>query len=259
MIRESGAVQLLIRLKSGDCSMRELTAVGCGPGDPELLTVRAVNAIKNADIIACPTSKEGKQSMALKAVSPLVDESRQKILQLVFPMTKDRRILEDAWKRNADQLAGAIRDGARAVYLTIGDPYLYSTWIYLHRELESRYSDISVNVVPGIVSMFTFASKAGISLAEGGEKLSVIPSCYNLESVKEIAKNSETLVFLKDGRYFDQVIKLLRDVGFAENSPLAIGQDLGTEDEIVTRLTLSEADGPSLTTKYFSILVAKRA
>ena len=239
--------------------MRELTAVGCGPGDPELLTVRAVNAIKNADIIACPTAREGKQSMALKAVSTLVDESRQKILQLVFPMTKDRGTLEDAWKRNAGLLAEAIRDGAKAAYLTIGDPYLYSTWIYLHREIQSRYPDIKVDVVPGIVSMFTFASKAGISLAEGGEKMSVIPSCYNLESVREIAKNSETLVFLKDGRYFDQVIRLLREAGFAENSPLAIGQDLGTEDEIVTRLVLGEADGPSLASKYFSILVAKRA
>lgn len=239
--------------------MRELVAVGCGPGDPDLLTVKAANAIKRADVIACPTSKEGKPSIALAAVSGLVDRSRQRIVHLVFPMTRDRDVLEEAWRRNAEALAAEATESRRVVYLTIGDPYLYSTWIYMHRELERRHPDVRIAVIPGIVSIFTFASKVGISLAEGAEKMAVIPSCYDLAAVKEIARNSETLVFLKDGRYFDQVIDLLKEAGFADRSTLAIGQDLGTEHEIVRRLTLGEAGGSALTTKYFSILVVKRA
>ncbi len=239
--------------------MHELVAVGCGPGDPDLLTVKAVNAIRGADVIACPTAREGKPSIALAAVSPLIDQGRQKILQLVFPMTKDRAVLEETWRRNSQILADAVLTDRRVVYLTIGDPYLYSTWIYLHRELKERHPKIRISVIPGIVSMFTFASKVGISLAEGAEKMSVIPSCYNLDAVKEIARNSDTLVFLKDGRYFDQVVTLLREAGFADSSIFAIGQDLGTEHEIIRRLTLGEADTSALTTKYFSILVVKRA
>jgi len=239
--------------------MPELIAIGCGPGDPELLTVKAVKAIKKADIIMCPTSKEGKPSIALAAVSPIIDKTQnQEIVNLVFPMTKDKDILESTWEKNSKILAERVLSGKNVVYLTVGDPYLYSTWIYLHRELERKYPEIKITVIPGIVSMFTFASKVGISLAEGAEKVSVIPSCYDLSQVKEIAKNSDTMVFLKDGRYFDQVIKLLKEAGFSDNSIFAIGQDLDTENEIVKKLTLGEVTKDTLTSKYFSILVVKR-
>ena len=239
--------------------MPELICVGCGPGDPELLTVKAVNAIKNADVIMCPTSKEGKPSMALSVVSSIVAEAnKQEIVNLVFPMTKDKEILENTWKKNARILADSVISGKKVVYLTVGDPYLYSTWIYLHREITKEHPEIKITVIPGIVSMFTFASKVGISLAEGAEKMAVIPSCYDLSRVKEIAKNCDTMVFLKDGHYFDQVIKLLREAGFSENSVFAIGQDLGTDQEIVRKMTLGEVTSETITTKYFSIMVVKR-
>jgi precorrin-2/cobalt-factor-2 C20-methyltransferase len=239
--------------------MPELICVGCGPGDPELLTVKAVNSIKNADVIMCPTSKEGKPSMALSVVSSIVAEAnKQEIVNLVFPMTKDKEILENTWKKNARILADSVISGKKVVYLTVGDPYLYSTWIYLHREITKEHPEIKITVIPGIVSMFTFASKVGISLAEGAEKMAVIPSCYDLSRVKEIAKNCDTMVFLKDGHYFDQVIKLLREAGFSENSVFAIGQDLGTDQEIVRKMTLGEVTNETITTKYFSIMVVKR-
>ena len=239
--------------------MPELIAVGCGPGDPDLLTVKAVRAIQNADIIMCPTSKEGKPSIALSVISSIIDKSKnQEIVNLVFPMTKDKETLESTWKKNSKILAEGVLAGKNVVYITVGDPYLYSTWIYLHREISKNHPEIKVTVIPGIVSMFTFASKVGISLAEGAEKFSVIPSCYDLSQVKEIAKNSDTMVFLKDGRYFDQVIELLKESGFSDDSIFAIGQDLDTENEIIRKLTLGEVTKDTLTSKYFSILVVKR-
>jgi len=238
--------------------MPELICVGCGPGDPELLTVKAVNAIKDAEVIMCPTSKEGKPSIALSVISSLIDESQKQIVNLVFPMTKDKEKLSITWENNAKILAEMVLSGKKVIYLTVGDPYLYSTWIYLHRELETKYPQIKVKVIPGIVSMFTFASKVGISLAEGAEKMAVIPSCYDLSQVKEIAKNCDTMIFLKDGRYFDQVIDLLREAGFSENSIFAIGQDLDTDQEIVKKLTLGQVTDEVFTTKYFSIMVVKR-
>ena len=74
--------------------------------------------------------------------------------------------------------------------------------------LKENYPDMNISVIPGIVSMFTFASKVGVSVAEGAEKVAIIPSCYDLSSVKEIAKHSESMIFLKDGRYFDKVIEV---------------------------------------------------
>lgn len=239
--------------------MSGLIGIGVGPGDPDLLTVKAVKAIENADIIMCPTSKEDRPSIALSVVDTLIDKSKnQEIVKLIFPMTKDKDILEQAWKRNAKIMAEKVLSGKNVVYLTVGDPYLYSTWIYMHKDLEENYPDMKISVIPGIVSMFTFASKVGVSIAEGAEKVAIIPSCYDLSSVKEIAKNSETMVFLKDGRYFDQVINVLKESGFPDDSIFAIGQDLGTENEIIRKLKLGDVNDDTLTTKYFSILVVKR-
>ena len=239
--------------------MSGLIAIGVGPGDPELLTVKAVKAIQKADIIMCPASKEDRPSIALSIVSSLVDKSKnQEIVKLIFPMTKDKDVLEQTWKKNAKIMAEKVLSGKNVVYLTVGDPYLYSTWIYMHKDLEENYPKMNISVVPGIVSIFTFASKVGVSIAEGAEKVAIIPSCYDLSSVKEIAKNAETMVFLKDGRYFDQVIDVLKESGFPDDSIFAIGQDLGTENEIIRKLTLGEVNDDTLTTKYFSILVVKR-
>ena len=239
--------------------MSQLTGIGVGPGDPDLLTVKAVKAIQDADMIMCPASAEDRPSIALSVVDTLIDKSKnQEIVKLIFPMTKDKAILEAHWKENSKIMAEKVLSGKNVVYLTVGDPYLYSTWIYMHREISKKHPEMKINVIPGIVSMFTFASKVGISIAEGAEKVSIIPSCYDLSSVKEIAKNSEVLVFLKDGRYFDQVIELVRESGFPEDSIFAIGQDLGTDKEIIRKLRLGDVNDDTLTTKYFSILVIKR-
>ena len=240
--------------------MAELVCVGCGPGDPELLTVKAVKAIRNADVIMCPTSKEGKTSIAYSIISSIIDESKKpEVVNLVFPMVKDKEILEDTWKKNARTIADTIKSGKNVVYLTVGDPSLYSTWIYLQRELKLKHPEIKITVIPGIVSMFAFASKVGISIAEGDETVAVIPACYDLSRVKETAKNCDTMIFLKDGRYFDQVISLLKEAGFSDNSLFAIAQDVGTNEEIVKKLTLGEVTKDTLTSKYFSIMVVKRA
>ena len=239
--------------------MTSLIGIGVGPGDPELLTVKAVKAIQNADTIMCPASNKDRPSIALSVVSSLIDKSKnQEIIKLIFPMTKDKDILEQTWKRNAKIMAETVLTGKNVVYLTVGDPFLYSTWIYMHKDLKENYPNMNISVIPGIVSIFTFASKVGVSVAEGAEKVAIIPSCYDLSSVKEIAKHSESMIFLKDGRYFDQVIKVLKESGFPDDSIFAIGQDLGTENEIIRKMTLGEVNNGTLTTKYFSILVVKR-
>ena len=240
--------------------MAELTCVGCGPGDPDLLTVKAVKAIRNADMIICPTSKEGKDSIAYSIILPIIDSSKKPdVVNLVFPMVKDKETLENTWEKNAKIISDKVKEGNNVVYLTVGDPSLYSTWIYLHRELKLKYPEIKITVIPGIVSMFAFASKVGISIAEGDETVAVIPACYDLSRVKETAKNCDTMIFLKDGRYFDQVIILLKEAGFPDSSLFAIAQDVGTNEEIVKKLTLGEVTKDTLTSKYFSIMVVKRA
>lgn len=236
----------------------KLFCVGCGPGDPELLTVRAVNLIKNAEVIFAPTAREGKPSIALSVVEQYINMPT-KTVSLVFPMVKDRESLRDYWKRNADEIAGAVRSGKKVVYLTVGDPALYSTWIYIHRELKKSYGDIEVEIVPGVASMFAIAARAKISLAEGDETVAVVPACYNMERVKKTANACDTVIFLKDGRYFDSVIEMLAQAGFPDNANIAIAQDVSEEGEILEMKRLSELRGKKgPTEKYFSIMVAKK-
>lgn len=236
----------------------KLFCVGCGPGDPELLTVRAVNLIKNAEVIFAPTAREGKPSIALSVVEQYINRPT-KTVSLVFPMVKDRESLRDYWKRNADEIAGAVRSGKKVVYLTVGDPALYSTWIYIHRELKKSYGDIEVEIVPGVASMFAIAARAKISLAEGDETVAVVPACYNMERVKKTANACDTVIFLKDGRYFDSVIEMLAQAGFPDNANIAIAQDVSEEGEILEMKRLSELRGKKgPTEKYFSIMVAKK-
>jgi precorrin-2/cobalt-factor-2 C20-methyltransferase len=236
----------------------KLFCVGCGPGDPELLTIKAINLIRNAEIIFAPTAREGRPSIALSVVEKYLSSSTRTV-SLVFPMIKDRELLRDYWKRNTDEIAIAVRSGKRVLYLTVGDPSLYSTWIYVHRELDKNYRDIDVEIVPGIVSIFAFAAQAKMSLAEGDESVAIVPACYDLEKVKQTAKSCDTAIFLKDGRYFDNVIDMLGEAGFDDDSMIAIAQDVSSNGEImkISKLrALQGSKGP--TSKYFSIMVARK-
>jgi precorrin-2/cobalt-factor-2 C20-methyltransferase len=236
----------------------KLFCVGCGPGDPELLTIRALNLITEADVIFVPTSKLDKPSIALSIVAKYIKETT-KIINLVFPMVKDKDSLKDHWKKNTLEISQMVRTGKKTLYLTVGDPSLYSTWIYIHRELKKNHKDIEIEIIPGITSIFAFAAESKISLVEGNEHLSIVPACYDLNKVKNTVKASDTIVFLKDGRYFDNVIEMLSDSGFGEETQIAIAQDVSTKENILEIKHLKDLKGKKQPSqKYFSIMVVKR-
>jgi precorrin-2/cobalt-factor-2 C20-methyltransferase len=236
----------------------EVVCVGCGPGDPELLTVKATYILRNADVIFTPTAREGKPSMALSIVQQYVNATA-KIVDLIFPMVKNREQAKLYWRRNAEQIAETAKMGKNVVYLTVGDPSLYSTWIYIQREIKSRYPEVNVKIIPGIPSVFAFAAQAKISLVEGDETLGIIPACYDLEKVKRTAHSCDTLVFLKDGRYFGAVIDMLGSAGFSDDSMITIAQDVSGGKEIMKRNSLKEIrQNKETAQKYFSLMVAKR-
>lgn len=236
----------------------EVVCVGCGPGDPELLTVKAAGMLRNADVIFTPTAREGKPSIALSIVKQYVNATA-KIVDLIFPMVKNREEAGLYWRRNAEQIAETAKMGKNVVYLTVGDPSLYSTWIYIQREITSRHPEINVKIIPGIPSVFAFAAQAKISLVEGDETLGIIPACYDLEKVKRTANSCDTLVFLKDGRYFGAVIDILDSAGFSDDSMITIAQDVSGGEEVLKRNSLKEIrQNKETAQKYFSLMVAKR-
>jgi len=236
----------------------KLSCVGCGPGDPDLLTIKAVGLIKNAEVVFAPTSKEGKPSIALSIVKKYINSSA-KMVNLIFPMLKEKEVLKNYWKENAEKIANEVRLGRRVIYLTVGDPSIYSTWIYIYKELRRNHKDIEIDIVPGITSIFAFAAEAKIALVEGDETLAIVPACYDMDRVRRTSNVCDTVVFLKDGKYFDDVIDMLSDAGFVEDSIVAIAQDVAIEGEIMKMSRLADLRGRrGSTEKYFSIMVAKK-
>jgi len=236
----------------------KLSCIGCGPGDPDLLTVRAVDRIKKAQIIFAPTSREGKPSIALSIVKQYISDKACAV-NLIFPMIKDRKSLRPHWKKNARIIGNAVREGKQAVYLTVGDPSMYSTWTYIHTEIKKNFKEIEVEVVPGITSFFAFAAEAKMSLVEADQTLGIVPSCYDIDKVKTTAKACDAVVFLKDGRYFDSVIAMLPSAGFSDSSIVTIAQDVSDKNEMMKISNLGELSRTKNPAgKYFSLMVAKK-
>ena len=237
----------------------KLYCIGCGPGDPDLLTLKAINIIKNADIIYTPTAREGKPSVALSIVEKFINKDTE-VRQLIFPMIKDFSKLKENWKNNAIEITNSIRNGKRTIYLTVGDPSLYSTWIYIYKELIDKHKDIEVEIVPGITSIFSFSAEIKTPIGEGEEIIGIVPACYDLERLKIAAKCCDTLVFLKDGRYFNNVIETLITSGFPGESDIFIAQDVSTSVEALQNKKLADlAENPNENNdKYFSIMIAKK-
>jgi len=237
----------------------KLSCIGCGPGDPELLTVKAVDRIKKADAIFTPTSKEGKPSIALTIAKNYIDESKTTITNLIFPMIKDKESLRLQWRTNSQIIADTVRSGKNSVYLTVGDPSLYSTWNHIHKELKQNYNDIDIEIIPGVPSFFAFAAQAKMSLVEGDQTLGIVPACYNLDKIKGTINSCDSVIFLKDGRYFDSVIEILSESGFTDNSIITIAQDVSIDKEILETKKLKDLRNTrNPAGKYFSIMVARK-
>ena len=237
----------------------KLSCIGCGPGDPDLLTVKAVDRIRNADAIFTPTSKEGKPSIALSIARKYIDESSTSITNLIFPMIKDKDFLRSQWKTNSRLIAEAVHSGKSSVYLTVGDPSLYSTWNYIHKELKENYDDIDIEIIPGIPSFFAFAAQAKMSLVEGDQTLGIVPACYDLDKIRDTVSSCDSIIFLKDGRYFDSVIEILSETGFNDNSIITIAQDVSVDKEILETKKLKDLrNTKNPAGKYFSLMVARK-
>ena len=153
-----------------------LYGIGVGPGDPELMTLKAVSTIRSCDIIAIPQRKR-EECLALRIATGAVPELAQMpILEIHMPMTKDPEILSRAYRAGSDTLIAQLQAGKTVGFLTLGDPSVYSTYLYLHRlVLEQGYE---AQIIPGVPSFCAAAAALGEALCLGDEQLHVIPGSY---------------------------------------------------------------------------------
>lgn len=213
----------------------KIYAVGVGPGDPELLTRKAERIIREVPVICAPTGAADAASYALSIVEPFIDRSRQEVLVQVFPMKKDQAGLDAFWEEAAAQVAARVRAGEDVAFITIGDPFLYSTFLYLYRIFQERYPDIPVEIVPGISSINAAAAAAGVPLGMTSDRIAILPATYEDDDLRRTFAAFDTVILMKVHRVFDRVYALLKELGL-ENRAVFVRRVGGAEEEVVTPL-----------------------
>lgn len=225
-----------------------LYGVGVGPGDPDLLTLRAVRYLGSAEVVYAARSTKNEYSRALEAARPHLRDGVE-IIPLGFPMTRDQAELDRAWSENAALVAGTLTEGKDAVFLTLGDPMLYSTFGYLLRRLRRVLPEAEVLVAPGITSFQEAAAKSGTVLAESGGTVLVASGLTEMSRLRERAGPGDTVVVLKAYRNFEKIRDTLEDMGLAKEAVFA--SRLGMDGEIVLK-GLDEVSGVP---HYLSLLI----
>ncbi len=187
-----------------------LYGVGVGPGAPDLLTLRAVRVLESAPVLALPRASDFGASMAWRIIEPVIGaRPNQERLLLTFPMSKDperiRPYLETAFAKIGERL----ERGQSVAFVTEGDPSLFSTFIYLKREAPKRWPGIAIEIVPGVTSVTAVPAVTGIPLADGQERIAIVPATYGVDDLADVLSKFDTVVLMKIGSEMPKVIEAL--------------------------------------------------
>jgi precorrin-2/cobalt-factor-2 C20-methyltransferase len=229
-------------------------AVGVGPGDPELLTRKAERILRQTDVVLAPVSNPGEASVAMETVREFLDEERQEIIIHQFPMTSDRSRLLPAWQEAAALIAERVQAGKDVAFITIGDPLLYSTFIYLLRIFRESYPQIAIEIVPGISSINTSAAVACVPLAEAGERIAIVPATAGMEKVIAALAAYDTVVLLKVKPLFGEILEVLRQMG-RERSTLFVERVGSSRQKVLTDFDEIARHAPD----YLSLMIVRQA
>ncbi|MBI3768378.1 MAG: precorrin-2 C(20)-methyltransferase [Deltaproteobacteria bacterium] len=197
----------------------KLYGVGAGPGAPDLMTLRAVSVLKAALVLALPRSSDYGASMAWRIVEPVVgDVPGQERLFLTFPMIKDPERLRPAWERAFAAIGERLKQGLSVAFITEGDPSLYSTFIYLQREAPRRWPGVEVEVVPGVSSIAAVPAVTGVPLADGLERIAILPANYGVDDLACVLDSFDTTILMKIGPEMANVVALLEAKGLLDRA-----------------------------------------
>jgi precorrin-2/cobalt-factor-2 C20-methyltransferase len=225
--------------------------VGVGPGDPELLTVKAIKVIREADVILAPKTEKKEDSTALTIAQPFL-KTDVPIVKLVFPMVFDQEILAAAREDHKKAILELLAAGQKVVFLTLGDPMFYSTYIYVFQLLQN--CGYPIETVPGVPAFCAISSKLGYPLAEGNDILSIIPATIAADRLDQVLAISDQVVLMKVYQNYQQIIAKLNRHDMAGNAVMV--SRCGLEGEQVIR-DLNELGRRK--PNYLSTILAKRS
>ena len=223
----------------------KLYGVGLGPGDPELMTRKAERIIRQSPVLAVPDKGRGEKT-ALAIAGELAEG--KELLTCAAPMVRDEGALDSAYKANADAVCAALDQGKDVAFLTLGDPTVYATYIYLHKKVAAR--GYEAEIVPGVPSFCAVAARLGAALCEKSQRLLIVPASHgDMDDCLDLDAN---LVFMKAGRELGALKDKLAAHGLLDRASLAA--NCGMEGQTLCPRFADAAPDKG----YFSVVLVKK-
>lgn len=228
----------------------KLYGIGVGPGDSELITVKGARLIGEADIIITPKTEKKDGSVALNIAKPYI-QSHTEIVPVVFPMNLNDE-WSNAWEDAQKIIASYLDDGKDVIFLTLGDPMFYSTYMYVYRLADE--AGYEIETVPGITAFCAIGSHLGYPIVEDEEILTVIPATASEEKIDAALAASDDAVIMKVYKRFPKIQALLKKHDMADNAVMI--SRIGLDDELVHK-GLADLD-PETPLNYLSTILTKK-
>ena len=200
--------------------------IGVGPGDPELLTMKAIHAMEQVDVVIAPKTEKKEGSVAFSIAEPYLKKDVEIVYQ-VFPMVRNFSESPEAWVQNKEEILSLLRQGKSVAFLTLGDPMFYSTYIYVYRLLEQE--NVRIETIPGVPAFAAIGSRLGYPIVEGNDILSIIPATATREKMEKALEVSDNVVLMKVYHNFPEIVELLEQNHMAKHAIMV--SRCGLDDE----------------------------
>lgn len=229
----------------------KLYGIGVGPGDSELMTVKAARLVGEADIIITPKTEKKDGSVALNIAQPYIQDHTE-IVPVVFPMVFHAETLSDAWLEAKNIIVSYLEAGKNVVFLTLGDPMFYSTYMYVYRLVEN--TGYEIETVPGVPAFCAIGSHLGYPIVEKEEVLAIVPATASKEKIDAVLAVADDAVIMKVYKNFNEVQETLVKHNMADDAVMISSVGL-PDEEVYIGLDQMPADTKL---NYLSTILAKR-
>ena len=228
-----------------------LTVVGVGPGDPDYLTIAAINAIRKSKVIFYPVSGFDKESFSLKIVKKYLRFKKK--IPIIFPMGRKDKDAEQIWKNAAKTIFDKINRNKKVVLLCLGDTSIFASSSYIINEIKENYPKVKINLIPGISSVSLAAALGDFQLINQGETLKILECPDNVDVLINSIENKRNcvLAILKVGKRWQSVKKVLKANNILDKAVLAV--NLGMENQFIDKASKNNSDE----IPYFSLLLIR--
>ena len=226
--------------------------VGVGPGDPDLLTVKAQRLLGETGVICYTRLDNGAPSFALDVVRQLLSLDAE-MLPITIP-SDDSPVPHETWHEAAGRIGAKLREGRDVAFITEGDPMLYSEFPHLIEHVHAEgLEDLAVEVVPGVPSVMAAAASAGVPLVSQGQRIAILPAVFGIDDLREASRSYDTIVLMDINPNLMSELAHLESLGLAGHAIYVRQASTSSERVIhdISKLTADDYD-------YFSLLIIKR-